>query len=255
MRIWLAVGVAVAIGLGGGPVFSAKIDNSNALPASEPSAPPVVAAATGSEYLALKMPLTSAVLASQYSVDHQQIADAIDAAITAGQDDTAKTTALSDTMTRIAISYELKILDASDAANTDIIDRQADYLDALMAGEGAAICAPVIYDGSRDLIGRGLWDKYSPQIDAVMEAYFKAVRIALDDPQPVGDVTAEDAQAVVAQMGAQGDQALMDYFGVMTREGEQNCPAVQALIKASKIVPGIAGQRMRAQQARGASRL
>jgi hypothetical protein len=56
-------------------------------------------------------------------------------------------------------------------------------------------------------------------------------------------------------MTAQGDQALMEYFGLMTRDGEQTCPAVLALIKAVHAVPGESGVRFRAQQARGASRL
>lgn len=249
----LACCVAV-VGALSAPALAAKLDNSNAQTGGSTAAPSVTAA-TGSEYLALKMPLTSAVLVSGFDVDHKQITDAVDTAISAGADDAARTTALSDTMTRIAISYELKLLDATDAKLTEIIDRQADYVNALMDGEGAAVCAPVIFDGSRELIGRGLWDKYAPHIDAVMAVYFDTVRGALDAPQPVGEVTDQDAQAVVNQMAAQGDQALMDYFGVMTREGEQNCPAVLALIKALHVVPGDSGVRFRAQQARGASRL
>jgi hypothetical protein len=256
MRKLLVLGLVVCAGLASPLAMAAKLDNSNAATSgglsTGPASPPV-AASNGTEFFALQLPLTDAVVARDFAVDHQQIIGAVDAAFSG--DAAAKSTALHDTLVRIAISYELKIIDSPDANVTEIIDRQADYITAVIAGEGEAVCGPVIYDGSIELINRGLWEKYLPQIDATFAAYFTGVKQALDSPTNAGDMTPEDGAIVVDQMTKQGDKDLMDHFGVMTRDSPKNCPAVLALIKAAKVLDGVTGLRIRAAQARGASRL
>ena len=249
--MWRTITAAAAVFCLLSPVAAGKLDRISAEPATAKPAE----ASSGEDYFHLKLPMTSAVLAAKFAVDHAAIGESVDAAIRSGQDDAAQTTTLSDTLTRIAISYELKLLDAPDHALTAVVDRQGDYVRALMDGDGAAVCAPAIYDGSRELIGRGLWDKYAAQIDATMAAYFEAVALALANPSYVGVMTPEDGALVVAQMAAQGDKALMDHFGVMRKDSPENCPAVLAIIKAAHFIVGDAGIRVRAAQARGASRL
>lgn len=249
-----AILTVLFIAMAAGGAAAGKLDSLNVLLAGGGSGPDPVptVAESGADYFALKLPKTSAVLAEDFPVDHEQVVSAIDAAGTA---ETERVTALSDTLTRVAISYELKLLDAPEDLLEVIIDRQADYVQELLDGEGADVCAPVIFDGSRDLIGRGLWDKYAPAIDETMAVYFDAVDQAIASPSGIGDMTADDGAAVVAQMTAQGDKALMDHFGVMSRESPENCPAVLAIIEAVKALSGDARRRMVAAQARGASRL
>lgn len=250
MRVLVAV--LFSVGLGMSPAWAAKLDNANA-PAAGTEAKPQLEMATGSQFFAATLPLTSALMEAKFAADRDQIAAGIDPAM--GGDTAARITAMVDNLTRVAINYELKILDAPDDKTSAIIDGQAAYVQALLDGEGADTCAPIIFDGSTELIGRGLYEKYAPQIDATMAAYFDAVRDALDNPSYVGDMTADDNAAVIGQMTDQGDKDLMDHFGVMTKESPKNCPAILALIKAAHAVDGQSGIRFRAQQARGASRL
>ena len=253
MRIVMHIGLAACLALAA-PAFGAKLDNSNSSGATTTDVVPAEEV-SGPSYFAAKLPLTSAIVELEFALDYADITTAVEVAIAGSANDVARTTALVGALTRVAISYELKLLDAPGPALMDIVDLQADYVNALMQGDGAAVCAAAIFDGSGDLVGRGLWDKYSAQIDATMAAFFSAVTLALDSPSGIGAMTAEDGAAVVAQMTAQGDKALMDHFAVMTRESPENCPAVLAIIRAVKALEGEVGLRMVAAQARGASRL
>lgn len=235
------------------PAMAGKLDNFHGSPEPVETPSPTDNESAGETYFDTLLPLTSAVMALSFPSQHAEVVAAVDALTSPGETD--RQTALVDTLTRIAIDHELKLLEAPDAANTDIINWQTEYISALLEGEGADVCAPVIFNGSRELIGRGLYEKYSAEIDHTMASYFEAVKQAIDNPIYVGAMSDEDGAAVVAQMSAQGDKALMDHFGVMQADSPENCPAVLAIIEAAHVLTGDSGVRVRAAQARGASRL
>ena len=246
----IAVGVLAQLAF---PAAAGKLDNLNSGLAGVPDVPASEEAATETDFFSSLLPLTSAVMAELFPADHADIVAQVAAVPGTTQADLE--TAVSDNLTRIAVGYELNLLDAPDAGNTEIIDRQDDYITAVLEGEGADVCAPVIFSGSRELIPRGLYAKYAPQIDATMAAYFSTVRQALDNPVPIGDMGQAESVAVIDQMTAQGDKALMDHFGVMEVDSPENCPAVLAIIEAAHVLTGDVGLKIRAAQARGASRL
>lgn len=235
------------------PGVAGKLDNLNSGLSDAPDPQRPAETTTRDDYLASLLPLTDAVMAEKFPSEHAELVEIV--GDTAGLSDTERQTALVSNLTRIAINFELRLLDAPDAANTVIVDRQNDYISAVLEGEGADVCAPVIYNGSSELIGRGLYAKYAAEIDATMAAYWEAVKQAIDNPVPVGEMSEEDSLTVIDQMTAQGDKALMDHFSVMEVDSPENCPAVLAIIKAANVIAGDAGIRLRAAQARGASRL
>lgn len=245
-RSILVIG-ALCLALGAGPVQAGKLDNAGA------AAPIEETQVSGTAYFSSLLPLTAAVMAEKFADEHAGIGQGIDAS--ASDDDIALQRALVNGLIGVAVPLELQLLSATDAANRAIIDGQNDYLQALLDGEGVEICAIAVFDGAAFLVEQGLYRKYAALIDVTLAAYFEAVREALDAPLPAADFTPEDGAKVVAQMDAQGDKALMDHFAVMERDSPENCPAVLAIIAAVNVIEGDAGPRVRAAQARGASRL
>lgn len=251
LRMFIAAGGMLA--LLALPAAAGKLDNLSSGLSGVPDVPTVENSDAGAAYFASLLPQTSAVMAEKFPSDYSDMVGSLDAA---GEYlPNRLESILVESLTEIAIGYELKLLDAPDAENTAIIDGQRDYISAVLDGEGEATCAPVIFSGSSELIDRGLYAKYAPLIDATMAAFFDAVRKALDNPNPVGEMSQEDSIAVIDQMAAQGDKALMDHFGVMEVDSPENCPAVLAIIEAAHVLTGQTGIRIRAAQARGASRL
>lgn len=235
------------------PASAGKLDNLNSGSSGIPDAPSTTDATGGAAFFASLLPLTSAAMAEDFPTEYADVVATIDAAMNLSESD--RLTALADNLVRVSVTHELTILAAPDAANTAVIEGQAGYIAAMLEAEGADVCAPVIFNGSRDLIARGLYVKYAPLIDATMEAYYEAIRQARETPLYLGELMREDNEAVIAQMTAQGDKALMDHFGVMQADSPENCPAILAIIEAANAVDGDSGARVRAAQARGASRL
>jgi hypothetical protein len=215
------------------------------------SAPTATATVPLVEMFEQRNPRTLAVLAADFPQDHRALLDHLAALEGSGHSQMVLLNASFDAVGALRRKYADRLLFAPPQALANLLATLADFYDAVLDHDGAALCGKFAQDGSGVLFQLAKSDAYMERVDAQSAAYFDAVVKAIEAPEYYGASEDGDWPKVLGTMVGRGaPQSYVISIAAGSAADPNLCPALAAMFRTVASLDTPEGLRTRADFAK-----